>query len=177
MKLIKMAIILSILHSIPVFAQSQSLAEDKAQVISVMKKFGDAVACGYEFISMINIKSSQDREQSEYYVLWGGDVGCAGGNASYTKNITSVQRDRWIADFTVSLYPVLEDKVYYNLNVRFIESIKKINENHIEIISLVHDDIDGLHSPSRKTKFTLKRSPDSDSKWKIVREDLIKIQK
>lgn len=173
MKFIKRAVcILCFLNCSPVYAQSAET--DKIQVLNVMKKYIQTIACQLEenkSKKIINMTTNLD-DTDVYYVLWWGDVGCAGGVATITANITEVRKNKWMdLNYNVSVNPVIEEEIYYNLNPRYIEDLKRISENKIEIVSSDYSQASSRF-PDRKYRYIFQRS-ESGAKWNVVNKILI----
>ena len=160
----KIISLVCLLYCVPIFAQSTTA--DKAQVLNVMEKYVQTIACQLEKIkseNIVNMTTSLDFTDV-YYVLWWGDIGCAAGASTMTANITAVEKNKWMKfDYNVSVYPVLEDEVYYKLNPRFIENLQRISENKMEIISSEIDPSTFNH-PGRKYRYIFQRS-ERGAKW------------
>ena len=171
MKFNKILAIIAFLHCIPAFAQTN--ANDTVQVLNIMKKYVQTIACG----STVQAKNIIDMTNSEsdppiYYVLWIGDIGCSGGSGTTTANITAVEKNRMMdLGYAVSVYPILEDEVYYGLYPLYIESLKKISDHKIQIVSSEPVNEYSNH-PRKKYKFIL-QSSENNAKWRLVNKILV----
>lgn len=86
-----------------------TVRQEKLQVLAVVKKYAETIACSTSFeheegvplenLTGVNdvslVKRNFDKYgsyESSYYVIWGGDVGCNGGSATYNTLLTAVSR-------------------------------------------------------------------------------------
>ncbi|MEG1411255.1 MAG: hypothetical protein RSD36_15565 [Terrisporobacter sp.] len=173
MKFIKNTVFMvCLLNCITVSAQSAE--NDKAQVLNVIKKYTQTIACQLgenKSKKVLNMTTNEDYTEI-YYVLWWGDIGCAGGTSTVTANITEVRKNKWMDfNYNVSVSPVLEEKVYYELNPRFIEDLKRISDNKIEIISRDNDP-STINSPGKKYRYILQRN-EIYGKWVLKNKFLV----
>jgi len=176
MKLIKILTVFAFFQCLPAFAQSN--INDTVKVVSIMKKYAETVSCGYDIQpkNVVNMTHSQDIDNPIYYVLWQGDIGCSGGSGTTSMEITSVEKNRLMdSGYIVSVYPVLDENVYYELNPRFIESLKKISDDQIQVITWLPVNDGELNYPSKKVKFILKRT-ERNAPWRIINRTLIQIK-
>jgi len=176
MKLIKILTIFALFQCLPAFAQSN--INDTVKIVSIMKKYAETVSCGYDIQpkNVVNMTHSQNIDNPIYYVLWRGDIGCAGGSGTTSMEITSVEKNRLMdSGYIISVYPVLDENVYYELNPRFIESLNKNSDDQIQVITWLPVNDEELNYPSKKVKFTLKRT-EQNAPWEIVNRTLIQIK-
>ena len=163
-------------------------AQEKIQVLNVIKKFTESVSCGTQPISLKNIYTVErdiKYGRSTYYVLWFGNVGCDDGNASESFYITEVYRGSGNRPFTVYA-AFIESSIYafgddIGINYRFIQDVKKINSKQFEIVSWKHADDKwggkdgGSNFPANKFKYTLEKV--GYKGWKITNQVLLEQNK
>lgn len=153
---------------------AQHTGNEKTQVLNVVKKYAQTIACQLEenkSKKVLNMTTSSDYTDV-YYVLWWGDIGCAGGSYTVTANITEVRKNSWMDfNYNISVKPVLNEEVYYRLNPRLIEDLKRISDNKIEIISS-ENDLSLVNHTDRKYRYIFQRS-ESGAEWVLINKILI----
>lgn len=115
-----------------------------------------------------------------FYILWGGDKGCAGGSGTMSSFVTEVAKygGDW-KPYTIQDDYAFGEKV--GINYGYIESIKKINKDLFEVISWDYADekyggVDGgSNFPANKFKYTLER--ENFEPWKITHQALLEQRK
>ena len=163
-------------------------AQEKIQVLNVIKKFTESVSCGTQPISLKDVYTVErdiKYGSSTYYILWFGNVGCGNGSASNSSYITEVRRVWDSVPFTIYAASI-ESSIYafgddIDLNYRFIQDMKKINSKQFEIISWENESDKwggkdgGSNFPANKFKYTLEKV---DYKgWKITNQVLLEQKK
>jgi len=160
--------------------------QEKAQVLNVIKKFVEATSCSITSISLNNIYTVEySKSSSSYYVFWGGDIGCGGGNGNFGRYVTEVYRSsstlgKFVIDVVekdgrLSHLYAFDDTIVYD----YIASIKKINTNRFEIISWEHADQkwggqDEGKFPANKFKYILDKKY---GRWDVSKQFLLEQKK
>lgn len=152
-------------------ANATTEAQEKIEVLNVIKKFTESVSCETQPISLKDIYMVErdiKYGSSTYYVLWGGDIGCNGGNTNYSRYVTEVNKFRRNTTFTIDIVEkdgtlrglyAFDDTIVHD----FIENIKRINSNKFEVISWDYASDKwggkegGRNFPANKFKYTLER--------------------
>lgn len=168
-----------------VFAMMPAHANtDKNIIYERMKAYADLVSCSNSFEDDGDIEKTklsdiffvgQEGSIIEYYVLWGGDMGCAGGSSSASAYVTSVYK-----------YEHQNDKFYIGdnfafgdigINYRFIESIKQISQDKFIVTAWDFADekfggADGGNNfPANKFEYTIEKQ--DKFTWHITNQKLI----
>lgn len=161
-------------------ANAESELEEKAKVLSLMKKHSETVACVTDFEEtpleslLQNVftleRETEDGFQSTYYVLWGGDMGCSGGSGTHSYHISEIGRDLSHRPFIVRNNDAFGEHLYKKINTRFIEKMEMISPEKFKIISLKHAENDANNFPSVKYEYTLERI---DWQWVVTDEVLL----
>ena len=173
---------------------------EKLQVLKTVKNFAQSIACETSFEGgatdkPTTLKDVYSLDDGYYLVNWSGDVGCNGGTGTMSNHFTPVERLSDSRPFLVNLensldafgldnelaYSKAEAKGVSNINFRFIDSVKKLNNSTFEIISLTFADKQfggnpdaGDGFPPNKIKFVVKNI---DGHWKITNRTLISQEK
>ena len=184
MKRIVLALAIGLLSSSPYADESL----DKGIIFKMMKTYTSLVACMTSFENdpengrLTTIKDIHTVEYNlkdkafVFYVLWGGDMGCAGGSGTMSSYVTEVARygGDWKPYTIQSDYAFGKD---IDLNYKYIESIKKINGSSFEVISWNYADEKfggadgGSNFPANKFKYTLEKN--KYEPWRITRKVLL----
>ncbi len=158
------------------------LDETKYEVLEKAKQYAQSVACMTTFDddSEENLVSINNVYPVNYYkmfddskvagtflVLWGGDVGCAGGSGTYGYSLTEFQRISDSRPFTMSNSDLLMDLYEVSeINTRFIQDVSYNNRTKtLEIISYDFAPNDSNHSPSFKHRYNFKNSDNGE--WSL----------
>ena len=158
------------------------LSEAKYEVLDKAKQYAQSVACMTTFdedteeqaTSINNVypvsyyKMFDDSKVAgTFLVLWGGDVGCAGGSGTYGYSLTEFQRISDSRPFTMSNSDLLMDLYEISeINTRFIQDISYNNRtNTLELVSFEFAPKDGNCCPSLKYRYNFKNSEYGD--WKL----------
>lgn len=166
--------------------------EDKQNVYNMMREYTKLVSCMSSFEKEpengrpTTLKDVQTVEYNKkdnsyvFYILWGGDKGCAGGSGTMSSFVTEVAR--YGGDWKP--YTIQDDYAFgsnVGINYGYIESIKKIDFNKFEVISWDYADdkyggVDGgSNFPANKFKYTLERT--RFESWRITHQALIEQRK
>ncbi|WP_201597110.1 hypothetical protein [Psychrobacter fulvigenes] len=158
------------------------LDETKYEVLEKAKQYAQSVACMTTFDddSEENLASVNNVYPINYYkmfddskvagnflVLWGGDVGCAGGSGTYGYSLTEFQRISDSRPFTMSNSDLLMDLYEVSeINTRFIQDISYNNRtNTLEVVSFEFAPKDSNCCPSLKYRYNFKNSDYGN--WKL----------
>lgn len=161
-------------------AYAESELEEKVKVLSVMKKYSEAVACGTTFEVEESLEPflkdtytvSYDPDYgSTYYVLWGGDVGCNGGSGTHSYYISEVGRYSDSRPFLVLNDNAFGELFSLGINSRFIESVKMVGSRHFVVVSSEFSEGDANNFPSLKYQYALKYQ---GAEWKVTDKKLLK---
>jgi hypothetical protein len=162
-------------------ANAETELEEKAKVLSVLKKYSETVACSTSFEEqgslepflkdVYSIERDPEFGQATYYVLWSGDMGCAGGSGTSSFFISEITRDTSSRPFLVKNNEAFGDDFSKKVNPRFIESVKKINPDHFIVTSSEHAKDDANNFPSMKYQYVLQRQ---NWLWKVTSRNLLK---
>lgn len=167
---------------------SASEVEDKSKIFNIMKTYSSLVACMTSFENnpennqpttvkdIHTVEYNPEDRAFVFYVLWGGDMGCAGGSGTMSSYVTEVARygGDW-KPYTIQSDYAFGENV--GINYKYIESIKKISNSHFEVISWDYADakfggVDGgSNFPANKFKYTLEQS--EFEPWKITKKVLL----
>ncbi len=167
-------------------AQAASELVEKNQALAVVKNYAKTIACENtfeknEFSKILTTsrdayiieKGNSDWEQTTVLILWGGDIGCAGGSGSQLSVLTELAklpgRDNYIV---ISNYPFGED-VDKHINYGFISEFKQLNENLFKITSGKFADDDSNAGPSLQDTILVKKQEGIG--WKVISSRLSKI--
>ncbi len=158
-------------------AVAESELEQKAKVISTLKKYTETVACGTNFeespLEDFLKYTFTATEGHSYYVLWFGDIGCAGGSGTSSFYISEVGRDTETRPFLVKELNAFGSEFAKEVNSRFIEDVIKISSNHFSVISSEFSENDSNNFPSQKFRYELKRTDEWGSDWKVTSKEKI----
>lgn len=155
---------------------SASELRDKVDVLEVAERYIKSVACfpsvgfaqGSSDASDIDkLKSIKAGNNYVYYVVWGGDLRCNGGNASFMHHITKIERTTPDWPFIVMEQSILlTDLSGGYINPRFLESFDVIDADTIVVVSSDFDQEDMNNFPSQKYEYVVQRRPDTG--WTIT---------
>lgn len=146
-----------------------SEAEIREQAIAVVKNYAHAISCTddeygiWEFITLEPWTDYYAREQSEFGVIWSGDVTCAGGSGTRGIQLAIVKVgagntyyvDPWRSS------PPAEFEFYS----RSFSGVVANTSDVIVLEALEHGPDDANCCPSQPVRYTLKR--DDDRNWKL----------
>jgi len=186
---------LFLMMGVNVAASAETELQEKQDVLKIMKKYAESTACETSFekeaspdgrvtgLRDVNtIERDAEMGSSSYFVLWSGDVGCQGGSGTNSSYLSEVSRFSDTRPFLVTAQDVLGDKIQGGeagqINMRFTESIKKLANGNLEIISWNYADKKfggkdgGNNFPANKFKYTLAFDSKSNQ-WKVVNQILL----
>ncbi len=158
------------------------LDEAKYEVLDKAEQYAQSVACTTTFdeyseedlTSVNNVYPldyskifSDGKVTGDFLVLWGGDIGCAGGSGTYGYSLTEFQRISDSRPFTMSNSDLLMDLYEVSeINTRFIQDVSYNDRTKIlEIISYDFAFKDSNCCPSLKYRYNFKKSDYGD--WKL----------
>lgn len=146
-----------------------SEVEIREQALAVVKKYAHAVSCTedeygiWEFITLKPWTDYYAREQSEFGVIWSGDVGCNGGSGTTGIQLAIVKigagNSYYVDPYSSS--PPAEFEFYS----RSFGGVVANTSDVIVLEALEHGDGDANCCPSERVRYTLKR--DEDGNWKL----------
>lgn len=170
----KNIIVVTVLASsfLSLFVHAGSELEEKIQVLKVLKKNTETVACNTNFEESQSLEPflkntyaiQRDDYEATYYVLWVGDIGCAGGSGTTSWHISQVSRSNY-AGFLVQNHTALGSDPSLKFNFRLISDLQKINANKLVLTSADYDEKDANCCPSLNYEYTLEREDDY-ADWK-----------
>ncbi len=167
----------ALMCAISLHVAAESEFEQKAKSISVLKKYTETVACGTDFeerpLEDFLKHTFTAVEGHSYYVLWYGDIGCAGGSGTSSFYISEVGRDTETRPFLVKELNAFGDEFEKEVNSRFIEDVIMISSNHFSVISSEFSENDSNNFPSLKFRYELKRANGWGSNWKVTNKERI----
>lgn len=188
----KKIIILAIACFVTTKAIASTETTDRQQVFQMMKDYAKLTSCMNSFekepengrpTTLSDVHTVRyDKEDGSYvfYVLWGGDKGCAGGSGTMSGFVTEVAR--YGADWKP--YTIQDDYAFgedVGINYGYIESVKKINSHKFELIGWDRADskyggVDGgSNFPANKFRYTLE--DERFKPWKITHQALLEQRK
>ena len=173
-------------------SKASTEAIDRQQVFKIMKDYTKLTSCMNSFekvpengrpTTLGDVHTVEyDKENNSYvfYILWGGDKGCAGGSGTMSGFVTEIARygGNWKPYTVQTDYAFGED---VGINYGYIESVKKINSHNFEVIGWDRADskyggVDGgSNFPANKFKYTLER--ERFEPWKITHQALLEQRK
>ena len=150
--------------------------KEKEEVLKVIKNYANSVACATTFdipdggtsIKDVILAYKDNFGETSYFVLWGGDISCAGGTGTSSYYISEVGKYRDTNPFLViqrDVFSFLED-----INFRAIIRFKKLDENKYEIVSIDYGNDDSNCCPSLKQKYIVSQVKGS---WKVLEKTFI----
>lgn len=178
---------LVILSTTSYAAQARPIAQEKKEVLKQASNFAQSVACYTTFandseddkttVKDIYLVESIE-EYAEYFVLWSGDWGCAGGASTYRTYLTSFSKLADNRPFIVDKQDILADinADGYLVNDRFIEDVKYEKGRFIITGSDFSNagDYEGNNFPANRYKYTLAKVDSNDeSKWVLLDKKLL----
>lgn len=171
------------LAMITISVQAQStpnVQEVTRNVIKSAKSYVAAVACTElqqieprHVAALAPYKSTDDRLDARFAVLWTGDIGCAGGSATESTNIAIVQigaGDSYYVDPKQSS-PVVE----FASPVRYIERLVGNTKDTLILEGKEYGPKDANCCPSIAVRFTLKA--DQAGNWKLSEKKVLPAKK
>ena len=165
---------------------SNELDNAKYEVLEQAKQYGASVACDTTFngeglgditTTTDNVYPLQYEEWTSdgsvvgsFLVLWGGDVGCMGGTATWGYSLTEFQRFSGIRPFTVLNADLLEDLYELSkINSRFIQDVSyNYRTKNLEIVSYAFAPNDLDNFPSYKYRYNFKKS--GSGRWRLSKK-------
>lgn len=161
------------------FAQSAPpVQEITKQIIRSVTGYANAISCGdvkvgaKDIAALVPYKTMDDRMDAKYAVLWGGDIGCAGGSGTSTTNIAIVTVSTGDS-FVVN--PLQSSPAINFESVRFVERIVGNTRDTLILEGLEHGPNDSNNFPSIKIRFTLR--VDEKGNWKLVEKKVMPSKK
>lgn len=170
---------------------------EKEHILGIVRNFATSVACSTSFddstelkttvddvflVGTSNLGHAEDKDfNSDYLVLWSGDMGCSGGVVDYTSFMTPVNKISDTRPFLIETgfgsEDIRHDKFFNDLGIypRFISEVKY--ENRVFNIIANHDNNDGTNgwigntSPRYQYRYTVKS--DASGEWKVVDKQLL----
>lgn len=169
---------------LPLTAQAATEVEEKQQVLKMMRQYITLVSCDgliegdykkSDTEAMKNIYTvEKDSDTSVYYVLWHGDMGCAGGSGTTSNFVTEVAKYGSWKPLSIQNDSAFGD---IEINFRFVQGIKKVSQRKFEIISRDYADEKyggkdgGMNFPANKFRYTVER--ERFEPWKITNQALL----
>lgn len=170
---------------------------EKEHILGIVRNFATSVACSTSFDDSTEVKTTidnvflvgtsnlgnvEDKDfNSDYLVLWSGDMGCSGGVVDYTSFMTPVNKISDTRPFLIETgfgsESIRHDKFFHDLGIypRFISEVKY--KNGVFNIIAGHDNNDGTNgwigntSPRYEYLYTV--SNDVSEGWKVVDKKLL----
>ena len=160
-------------------ATAASERDDKLQVLQLVKTYSETMACDTTFEGgkplsaqlgkVFTIERDPDSGMASYYVLWGGDKGCAGGSGTSSYFVSEVGRFSSARPLLV-LSDDAFGKGFEAINPRFIRSIQQHSPGSFTVVSLEHADQDGNNFPSKKYQYELRQQK---GKWVMTKRSYL----
>ena len=159
-------------------AVAESELEQKVKSIVVLKKYTETVACGTNFEDERPLEeflkhTFTANEGHSYYILWQGDIGCAGGSGTTSFYISEVARDTDTRPFLVKTLNAFGKDFEDKVNTRFIENVTMVSSEHFSVVSSEFSEDDSNNFPSQKFRYEVKRSNAWDTEWKVASKEKI----
>lgn len=162
-------------------AQSDIESKEKLEAISVLKKHSETIACNTSFEEEKNLKNfiknvfPIERDDSDfgstvYYILWHGDIGCAGGSGTNSFAVSELSRFSKTRPFLVKNNNAFGEEFSKLVNLRFIEKIQQINNKKFVVTSSEYEKKDANNFPSNKYQYTVEQV---NFKWKVTNKKYI----
>ena len=159
------------------FAQSvPPVQEITRQVIKAATSYKDAIACADEgkigakdIAALVPWKTFYGRPDAMYAVLWGGDIGCAGGsgtNGTHVSIVTIGAGDSYIVD-PLQSSPVIQ----FDSPVRYVSRIVGNTRDSMILEGLEYGPEDSNCCPSSVVRFT--RKLDEKGNWKLAEKKVM----
>lgn len=161
-------------------------AEEKIMALELVKDHSETVACNTSFEDEKSLSKhlknvytmGRDPELggATYFVLWSGDVGCAGGSGTGSQIISEVNRLSDSRSFYVMNNNAFNTDNSYiprfpePINGSSIEKLEKVNNNKFFITSLDYGENDANCCPSARYQFTLEQIK---YKWKVTNKKFL----
>lgn len=186
-----LGIILGLIASSAIAATDE--ISQKKEVLDIMKKYAEVRSCAHSFTKssdnsepttlkdVFTVERDSEFSAYSYYVLWSGDLGCAGGSGTLSSYVTEVAKyggGTW-KPFTVQTdYAFGED---IGINYRFIDSLKRINNDKFILIGWDYADEKyggndgGNNFPANKFEYTIEMLIGEG--WKITNQKLLEQNK
>lgn len=158
------------------FAQSElSTQEITQKIIHSVTNYANSVACSVkvkpeDIATLVPYRNSDDRFSAKYAVLWGGDIGCAGGSGTYTTNIAIVSGgmgESFLIDPTQS-----SPAINFDIPVRYVDKIVWNSSNSIILEGKEYGPNDPNCCPSVRIRFTME--VDKSGNWKMTGKQLLR---
>lgn len=177
---------------LPTLAATDELSQKK-EVLDIMKRYAEVRSCMHSFTKspdnsepttlkdIFTVERDSEFTAYSYYVLWSGDLGCAGGSGTLSSYVTEVAKygsGSW-KPFTVQTdYAFGED---IGINYRFIDSLKRISKDKFILVGWDYADEKyggndgGNNFPANKFEYTIEMVMGEG--WKITNQKLLEQKK
>lgn len=159
----------------PSFSQSKNEMDDKISALTILKKYSETISCGSSFEeeksvrkflkNVYTVERDEEIGSATYFILWDGDIGCAGGSGTHSFIISEVGRDTESRPLLVKNDNAFGEEFSKKINSRAIEKIQQINSNKFLITSSEHGEKDANNFPSKKYQYTVDRV---NYQWKVT---------
>ena len=164
-------------------AQGKTEVDEKLDVISLVRKYSETVACMSHFEeeksdrkflnNVYPIERDKEIGIATYYMLWDGDIGCNGGSGTSSYIVSEVGKYSDSRPLLVRNDNAFGDSVTQKINFRFIKKIQQISSTKFFITSAEHQDKDANNFPSQSYRYQVDLVK---NQWKVTsRESLGKI--
>ena len=186
-RLITVSALLGVITCTSVQAAPAGSVVEKKQVLAIAKQYADIVACDTSFVSnggpdkptsisdvyTLSTSNDPDAGGSEYLVLWGGDIGCAGGSGTGGSSLSEFSNLNASHKFLLTEQDIFSKiaKGTYPINTRFIQSVRILSNGHLVVVSLDFDKDDGDNFPSKKYEYEV--APNSTGGWDVLRKKFL----
>lgn len=158
---------------------------EKNKALSVVKNYANAIACGTSFQRDENGKvQTSDKDvytiqlgedefsDTEFFVLWSGDHGCAGGSGTQYAQLTQVVKSHIYDSYVVTdEYPFGED-VDKHVNYGFIREFKQLSPDLFKVVSGRFADNDSNAGPSLQDTILVENHKGIG--WKVISSKISK---
>jgi hypothetical protein len=162
------------------FAQSAPpVQEITRQIIKAATSYSSAIACedgkigAKDIAALVPYKTLDDRPAAMYAILWGGDIGCAGGSGTHGTHVSIVMigaGDSYFVD-PLQSSPVIQ----FESPVRYVSRIVGNTRDSMILEGLEYGPKDANCCPSVPVRFTLK--VDEKGNWKLVDKKVMPVKK
>lgn len=162
------------------FAQDAPPAQEiTKQIIRSVTDYANSISCEDGEVSPKNIaalvpyKTSDDRWDEKYAVIWTGDIGCSGGSHSSTANLSIVtigSSDSYVVD-PLKSSPVIKFECP-------VQAVERVVGNTSDSLVLEGNEVgpdDASCCPSVKVRFTLRA--DEKGNWKLADKKILPSKK
>jgi hypothetical protein len=162
------------------FAQSAPpVQEINKQVIRAVTNYKSAISCSEtkvepkDIAALIPYKSSDDRLDATYAVLWTGDIGCAGGSGTEATHIALVTigaGDSYLVDPLRS-----SPTASFDSPTQYIQRLVGNTRDTLVLEGKEHGPKDANCCPSIPVRFTLRLSDKGN--WKLTEKKVLTTKK